>query len=93
MNPDIYTNIRKSDIYKVDYTVAELEDLDRTNGTCFFTSKSSGERYATSLERCSCPAYCKGYACKHMLVILDKLYLLYTLLSRGVLYSPPVSVV
>ena len=72
-HPGIYTNIRKSDIYKVDYTVAEPEDLDRTYGTCFFTSKSSGERYATSLERCSCPAYCKGYACKHMLALAMRL--------------------
>ena len=47
----------------------KLED----NGTCFFTSKSSGERYATSLERCSCPAYCKGYACKHMLALALRL--------------------
>ena len=72
-HPDIYANIGTSDIYKVDYTVAEPEDLDRTNGTCFFTSKSSGERYATSLERCSCPAYCKGYACKHMLALAMRL--------------------
>ena len=72
-HPDIYTNICMSDVYKVDYTVAEPEDLDQTNGTCFFTSKSSGERYATSLERCSCPAYCKGYACKHMLALALRL--------------------
>ena len=72
-HPDIYINIRMSDVYKVDYTVAEPEDLDRNNGTCFFTSKSSGERYATSLERCSCPAYCKGYACKHMLALALRL--------------------
>ena len=72
-HPEIYTNICMSDVYKVDYTVAEPEDLDRTNGTCFFISKSSGERYATSLERCSCPAYCKGYACKHMLALAMRL--------------------
>lgn len=72
-HPDTFANIRMSDIYKVDYTVAEPEDLNKTNGTCFFTSKSSGERYATSLERCSCPAYCKGYACKHMLALAMQL--------------------
>lgn len=72
-HPEIYTNIVMSDIYKVDYTVAETEELDRTNGTCFFTSKSSGERYTTSLERCSCPVYCKGYACKHMLALAMQL--------------------
>ena len=72
-NPDIYKNIRMRDVYKVDYTVAGPEDLDSTNGTCFFTSKTSGERYATSLERCSCSAYCKGYACKHMLALAMQL--------------------
>ena len=34
-----------------------------------FTSKTSGERYTTSLERCTCPAFYKGYACKHMLAL------------------------
>ena len=66
---DIYANIRRNDIYKVDYTVGPPEEIDRINNTCCFTSKSSGKKYATSLERCSCPAFCKGYACKHMLAL------------------------
>lgn len=66
---EIYANVYKSDVYKVDYTVSAPEELDRVKNVCFFTSKSSGERYATSLERCTCPAFCKGYACKHMLAL------------------------
>lgn len=57
---DIYANICRNDIYKVDYTVGPPEEIDRINNTCCFTSKSSGKKYATSLERCSCPAFCKG---------------------------------
>ena len=57
---DIYANICRNDIYKVDYTVGPPEEIDRINNTRCFTSKSSGKKYATSLERCSCPAFCKG---------------------------------
>ena len=40
---DIYANIRRNDIYKVDYTVGPPEEIDRINNTCCFTSKSSGK--------------------------------------------------
>lgn len=70
---DLYSNIRKKDIYKVDYTVSEPQDLDRQNNTCYFVSKSSGEIYSTSLEKCSCPVYQKGCACKHMLALAMRL--------------------
>ena len=66
---EIYANVCIKDIYKVDYTVSAPEKLDREKNVCFFTSKTSGERYATSLERCTCPSFCKGYACKHMLAL------------------------
>lgn len=68
-HPEIYANICIKDIYKVEYTVSAPEELDTEKNMCFFTSKTSGERYTTSLERCTCPAFYKGYACKHMLAL------------------------
>ena len=69
----IYENVRRYDIYKVDYTVGAPERLDRSMNTCQFTSKTSGENYLTSLEQCTCPAYIKGRACKHMLALAIQL--------------------
>ena len=68
-HPEQYSHIVKSDVYKADYSVNPPENLDRTANTCQFTSKSSGEVYRTSLEKCTCPAYCRGGACKHMLAL------------------------
>ena len=68
-HPEYYKLITKSDVYKADYSVNPPEDLDRTANICQFISKTSGEVYRTSLEKCTCPAYCKGYACKHMLAL------------------------
>ena len=67
--PALYAHIRKHDVYKADYTVGVPENLNREKNTCQFTSKTSGEKYVTSLEKCTCPAYRKGYACKHMLAL------------------------
>ena len=64
-----YANVRKKDIYRVEYSVGIPEELDTEKNTCYFTSKASGKRYATSLEQCTCPAFVKGYRCKHMLAL------------------------
>ena len=68
-DPGLFGDIRMADIYKVDYTVQEPQNLNRETNTCTFVSMSSGEIYSTSLERCTCPAYSKGRACKHMLAL------------------------
>ena len=68
-DPALYSRVMKRDIYKVDYSVAAPQEIDRLSNTCFFVSRSSGVTYSTSLERCTCPAYCKGGVCKHMLAL------------------------
>ena len=68
-DPNRFVNIRMTDVYRVDYTVQEPQNLNRESNTCTFVSKSSGEVYSTSLERCTCPAYSQGGACKHMLAL------------------------
>ena len=72
-DPARYSNIRRKDIYKVDYTVQEPQNLDREANTCTFVSKSSGKKYSTSLEKCTCPAYYDGGVCKHMLALAIRL--------------------
>ena len=72
-DPKVFGNVGKKDIYKVEYTVDEPNDLDYEKKTCYFVSKSSGDIYRTSLEKCTCPIYHKGNACKHMVTLALKL--------------------
>ena len=72
-DPNRFANIRMADVYKVDYTIQEPQNLDREANTCTFVSMSSGVVYSTSLERCTCPAYYPGGACKHMLALAMRL--------------------
>lgn len=65
-----YAKVDRRTIYKVEYTVDSPLNVDRERNTCEFISKSSGERYFTSLEKCTCPVfYSKLHPCKHMVAL------------------------
>lgn len=68
--PENYDRVDKRMLYKIEYTVAQPENVNAVDNTCEFVSKSSGERYCTSLQKCTCPAYSSPkYPCKHMVAL------------------------
>lgn len=68
--PGNYVNLTRKDRYKVLYTVGIPENIDRVKNTCEFVSLTSGERYRTSLQKCTCPAFSSPlYPCKHMITL------------------------
>ena len=66
-----YEHVDKKTLYKVEYTVDPPQNVDRNTNTCTFISRSSGEKYYTSLNECTCPVYnaSEKHACKHMLAL------------------------
>ena len=72
--PENYAKVSRKTVFKVEYTVGAAENIDRVNNTGEFISKASGEKYYTSLERCTCMAY-KGEKdpCKHMVALAIQL--------------------
>lgn len=71
-DPSMYSRVDKTLYYKSKITVGDPISLDKENGTAFFISKSRGEKYATSLSKCSCPmGSCPP--CKHMLTLAIEL--------------------
>lgn len=72
-NPELYKNVDKSTLYKVEYTVGEPINLDSDMNCCVFNSKSRDCSYQTTLTNCSCSAFSKGYPCKHMVALAIRL--------------------
>ena len=66
-----YAALDRKMLYKVEYTVDPPLSVDRNANTCVFISKTSGEKYHTSLNMCTCPVYDAEYQhpCKHMLAL------------------------
>lgn len=75
----LFSTVDPKTFYKVQYTVSTPQEVDRERNTCIFYSKSTGEKYHTSLEQCTCPAFSGQYACKHMVALA--LYLGYEVKS------------
>lgn len=74
-NPALYANIDPKMIYKLEYSVSSPIDVDTNHNTCSFISQTSGQRYSTSLSRCSCPMFDPNnrYPCKHMVALAVRL--------------------
>lgn len=69
-SPTLYSKIDCQMIYKIKHTVGVPENVDREGNRCEFTSLSRGERYYTSLQRCTCVAFENGNnPCKHMVAL------------------------
>lgn len=68
--PGNYVNVTRHTLYKVDYTVGRPINVDKTKNTCEFISESTGEKYYTSLEKCTCSAFSRPVdPCKHMVAL------------------------
>lgn len=69
-----YSQIDRKTIYKVEYTVGHVQNLDSEANRGEFVSLTSGARYYTSLTKCTCPAYSDSlHPCKHMVALAIEL--------------------
>lgn len=69
-NPAYYSLVDRKTLYKVEYTVGSVQNLDREGNRGEFVSLSSGDLYHTSLSKCTCPAYSDSrHPCKHMVAL------------------------
>lgn len=64
--PELYKNISSRTVAKARYSVNSPLSLDCEKHRCIFESITSGERYQTSLDKCTCHAYLPKQPCKHM---------------------------
>lgn len=73
-DPACYAKVEKEMLYKVEYTVGKPINVDRETNTCEFISESNGERYYTSLSKCTCSSYRSPLSpCKHMIALAIEL--------------------
>lgn len=72
--PGNYANLTRRDRYKARFTVGPCENLDREKNSAEFVSLTCGERYRTSLQKCTCPAFDSPHSpCKHMVALAAQL--------------------
>lgn len=64
-----YKDIYHKTEYKIYYTVSAPLDLNKSRNSCRFISDQSGEKYATTLEKCTCPMGQNEEPCKHMVAL------------------------
>ena len=66
-----YENIYSRTVLKAKMTVGLPLNVDKSKNTCHFISQTDGREYLTSLEQCTCPAFCNrpDEPCKHMVAL------------------------
>lgn len=69
--PSFYENIYSQTVLKAKMTVGLPLNVDKSKNTCHFISQTNGREYLTSLEQCTCPAFCNrpDEPCKHMVAL------------------------